>query len=505
VITELLNRLGGHSGHWAVVASVGVAFLVVQLALSLRVYLRAAKQDRMLGRLWGDLERGGAGRRDPENLPWNFSWLRWVLTVFPADDARAPGNFTREEALHELDARIASDPSYLLLQRMGIMAPLLGVVLTVVGFYWLKIDETGEQSLQTILIAVTPLVAGVGTGAVLALINQGLLQVVGSRLERLRMSARTWFDAAIWRHVGLDAQAATVKGVAAMERFARELAATADRHAASSGALAESTAAIRRAAAQFDETVRSFGGELQGLPQALAVLRDAVAASAGTLQEMLPMASRATANLDVSVAAFRTTIDREFAEAARLQYRASKSMAASIEQIGDSTDMLKASAGEMTHAAAASAASLKRCDESLSGAAGQLGGASERLRRTIESDMAPAQRSLFAAAASMQQSAEQLSAFVAAGLGPAAQDLAALHETLSRLEGTVAAINKLSQSRADIDRLTEALGRAAEISEAISALPEQIRGILEETASRDGEPEPEPQPARMPWLLKRPR
>ncbi len=33
----------------------------------------------------------------------------------------------------ELDARIASDGGYLLLQRMGVMAPLLGVVLTVAG------------------------------------------------------------------------------------------------------------------------------------------------------------------------------------------------------------------------------------------------------------------------------------------------------------------------------------------------------------------------------------
>ena len=100
------------------------------------------------------------------------------------------------------------------------MAPLLGVVLTVVGFYFLEINESQEQSLQSILLAVTPLVAGVGTGAVLALINQVLLHVAGRRVEALRLAAREWFDAVVWRHIGLDTQAATVKAVRAIERLA---------------------------------------------------------------------------------------------------------------------------------------------------------------------------------------------------------------------------------------------------------------------------------------------
>ena len=108
------------------------------------------------------------------------------MSNFPADTTNPPGNFTREDVLQELDTRIASNGDYLLLQRMGVMAPLLGVVLTVVGFYWLKVGDE-EQSLQSILLAVTPLVSGVGTGAVLALINQVLLHIAGRRAESLRM------------------------------------------------------------------------------------------------------------------------------------------------------------------------------------------------------------------------------------------------------------------------------------------------------------------------------
>lgn len=369
------------SSHWAVVIGVGAAFLLVQLVLSLRIYLRARRHDRVLARLQEKLDRGGDGRGEADSVPRSFGWLRWVLSVFPTASTSPTGNFTRDQALHELDTRIASDWSYLLLQRMGIMAPLLGVVLTVVGFYWLKVDESGEQSLQTILMAVTPLISGVGAGAVLALVNQALLQGVGGRLERLRMTARTWFDAAIWRHAGLGTQAATAEAVAALERFAVAIAATADRHATSSMRIEASTASMKAAASQFEDMVRSFNGEIKGIPQALSVLRDATAASAKALQELIPVGARAVSNLDVSVAAFRTTIDREFTDAAKLHYRASKALAQSVQEIGESTDLLKSGADEMKQAAEANAASLRSIDQSLSDAANGLAGAGEHLRQ----------------------------------------------------------------------------------------------------------------------------
>jgi hypothetical protein len=120
--------------------------------------------------------------------------------------------------LQELDTQIASNGNYLLLQRMGVMAPLLGVVLTVAGFYWLRVGD-GDQSLQSILLAVTPLVSGVGTGAILALINQALLHIAGRRVESLRMTARSWFDAAVWRRFGSGALPANLTPAQMVEQF----------------------------------------------------------------------------------------------------------------------------------------------------------------------------------------------------------------------------------------------------------------------------------------------
>jgi len=506
------------SSHWSVVLGVGLAFFVVQIVLSVRIALRARRHNRMLVRLRRDLARGGDGRNIAGSLPEGFPWLRWVLSIFPAGTATPPGNYTRDEVLQELDTRIASDSDYLLLQRMGVMAPLLGVVLTVVGFYWLKVGQSDEQSLQSILLAVTPLISGVGAGAVLALVNQALLHGAGVRIERLRMSARAWFDAVIWSHAGLDTQAATVKAVAAIERFARTVAESADRHAASSAQIEASTASMKSAASGFHDVAHSFGGEIKGMPQTLAVLRDAMAASANALKELIPVGARAVANLDVSVAAFRTTIDREFTDAAKLHYRSSKVLAQSVEQIGDSTELLKSGSEEMKQSAEANSASLKNIDlslrqhlegettrsmsavttalkamlhqctqiareaaatqETLAEAAKGLADAGQLVRRTMESDTAPSQRTMHNAAASFARSAAQLSEFIQHGLGPATRQLATLHQTLVGLEGTVDSIKSFSQAREDIDRLTETLARAAEIADAISSLPEQMREML---------------------------
>lgn len=334
VITQFVAWMEQLSGHAAVVAAVGAGFLAVQLMLCLRVLLRAALQRRALELWTRELKRGGRGRGEAAEAPQDFSWLRWVLAEFPAgaaDSAAREARFTRDEALHELDVRIASDSAYLLLQRMSIMAPLVGVVLTVVGFYWLDVNDAGEQSLQTILTAVTPLVSGVGAGAVLALINQLLLHLAGGRLERLRMAARSWFDGAIWRHVGDRAGAAARGALVDHEKVARSFAAT---------------------AAQLERTASAFQADMIGIPQALRGAREALDASAQMLTDLLPAATRSVANLDVSVAAFRTTVDREFIEAARLHHRASKMLANAVGDLVGAANALEAGRQDTGHATA---------------------------------------------------------------------------------------------------------------------------------------------------------
>ncbi|WP_428303758.1 hypothetical protein [Lacipirellula sp.] len=503
MLNNLLNGAAGISNHLAVVIGVSMVFFAVQTILSLKLYAQAWDQNRMLRQLLRELDNGASGRPLANEAVVDFPWLDWVLRVFPASGDQRPTNFTRENALEELDTRVASEWAYLLLQRMGIMAPLLGVVLTVIGFYWLEVDNAGDQSLQTILAAVTPLICGVGAGAILALVNQVLLQGVGGRIERLRMSARTWFDAVIWRNITHGAPSEAMRAIGEMETFASILVGTAKRHAESSEQIGHSTALLQQAASQFERIIGGMKGEMQGIPAALGVIRDATAASAQALQDLVPAGERAVANLDVSVAAFRTTIDQQFSEAAKLHHTASQSLAASVDHIQSSSEALTARTEQFNGSAAETARSLAQIDASLNNAATMLAAASNRIQYAIEHDAGPAQSALHGAANSVAQSAEKLSGFVEHGIQPAAHDLATLHHSLQQLQGTLASIERFSASREDVDKLIAALGQAGMIADAIAALPEQIRDLMEQNVEHHGSLTAARH--KKTWLYSRPR
>ena len=218
-MADILTNADFLSSEWAPVIGVGLVFFLVQIALCIAFSFRIRRQERAIKRLSHDFNEGGDGRSSLQSLGRKHAWLRWVVANFPAN-SNLSSNFTREDALQELDTQIASNGNYLLLQRMGVMAPLLGVVLTVAGFYWLHVGNE-DQSLQTILLAVTPLVSGVGTGAVLALINQLLLHIAGRRVESLRTTARTWFDMVIWSRFGSAALPTNLSAAQVMEHFVR--------------------------------------------------------------------------------------------------------------------------------------------------------------------------------------------------------------------------------------------------------------------------------------------
>jgi hypothetical protein len=220
---DFFNNYGNLlSSEWAPVIGVGIVFFLVQLLLHALFCFRLRRQERGIERLFRDYQQSGDGRSGIRSLSERHAWLHWVAANFPSDARHRSSAFTREVALHELDTRIASDGNYLLLQRMGVMAPLLGVVLTVIGFFWLDVGGD-DASLQNILSAVAPLMSGVGTGAVLAIINQMLLHIAGRRVESLRTTARTWFDAAIWSRTGREAPDTGTAVVQTMEQLVREV------------------------------------------------------------------------------------------------------------------------------------------------------------------------------------------------------------------------------------------------------------------------------------------
>jgi hypothetical protein len=597
----------GLANHWNV-ALIGLLFFGMQIYLCLRFWFRMKRHQRELTKLQDDLAEGGEGR-DIEPFASDIPWLRWVDTNFP-HDSTTPGSYTRDDVLKELDTQIASDSHYLLLQRAGVMAPLLGVIITVLGFIVLDVPETEEQTLNDILYTVTPLVAGVGTGAVLAFINQWLLHLAGGKVEAVRNAARAWFDAAIWSQVGLDAQAATVKAVTAMERMAVSVNRAAEQQEENVQTLQGSLATIRETADQFQVTYRAFGDQLGDLPGRLAEVASAAAASVQAIDALLPVGQRAVAGLDVSVSAFRTAVEGQFVEAAKTHHSSIDELAESVARINESTAQLKVSSGDLQDTVNAHTNAFKNLNRSLqkqvlpahegflaalsqfngraegllermdglhdqvvasiekiaslapelneaiavfSGsattfseavqhkfapAAGEqqesterlstsflrleksaqgladseavvhglvtlqtrlsedLGAAQQTLRAAVErmaetaaslgqsytGELLPSHRALHQAAVSFTESAKQLRTFIEQGVDPTTQRLVQLDHTLSRLGDTVESIREFAGVRQDIEHLSAALAQAAQVADALAALPEQVRQVFVDVA-----------------------
>ncbi len=590
------------------VLSIAVVFFLMQICLCFVFYFRMKRHAGMLTKLLTALDRGEDGR-DIEQFADRLPWLKWVDANFPRD-SRTPGSYTRDDVLRELDSHIASDKYYLLLQRAGVMAPLLGVIITVVGFLVLKVPKGETQSLAEILLAVTPLMVGVGTGALLAFINQWLLHFAGNKVEVVRNEARGWFDAAIWSHVGLDTQAATVKAITAIERMAKSVTHAAEQQEGTANHLRESVSVIQQASAGFQQSYAAFGVNLQGLPSTLQQLTTALQASLETLQVLIPVGQRAVAGLDVSVSAFRAAVENEFVEAAKSHQASIETFAEGVARIGESTARLQVSSGDlqetvnahsnafkalnrslqkqvlpahegflaaMTQFNGRSEGLLERLDslhtqlvesleriaalepeaasaialftassrdmaetiqhrftpateqhrhqiETLSGSLRQLhdattglaeggkavenamksqarlaqdmGGVQNTLRQSVdqlaettsalrqsfEGEVAPSQHSLHEAVGEFRESARHLTTFIGRGLDPVTQRLTQLDETLARFAGTVDLIRDFSAARTDIEHLSRSLAQAATVADAITALPDQVREVLEQVA-----------------------
>lgn len=590
--------------HWYVLA-IGVAFLLLQLYLCRRFWARMRRHQRDLSTLLAEVLAGGDGR-DVERFAKEIPWLRWVSDNFP--QGRAPGNFAREDVLNELDLQIGSNRQYLLLQRAGIMAPLLGVIITVIGFMLLELPEAEDQSLGDLLFAVTPLVAGVGTGAVLAFINQWLLHLVGGKVEAVRYAARSWFDAAIWSGVGLDVQSATVKAISAMERMARAVTQTAESHEQSQQVLRSSVAAIDAASASFQQTCSAFGDRLQPLPDRLCELTAAASSAVETLDALVPVGQRAIGGLDASVTALRTAVEGHFVEAAKLHHTSNENLLEAVGRISESTQQLKLSSGDLQESVNAHANAFKGLNRSLQkqvlpaheaflGAMSQFNGraeglldrldnlhaevigsvekmtslapdaaaaiaslsstaaafsdavrerfcaAAERhhqaagaiadssqqlqqsargladgdaemrrlvdlqgrlgeelgsvqqvLKRSVDQlaqtgttlqqsllgQVIPSQRAMQEAAGGFSESAARLRTLFDRDLDPVSQRLAQLDQTLARLEGTTRALSDFASAGPQVERLSGSLARAAKVADAIAALPQQVRSVLEE-------------------------
>lgn len=239
----------GAWSHWLV----GLAFVVVQ-AVTFRRYCR------LIPRVLDD-------------------WQTWC--------AKPDLQFVpRSELLDVLHSRLHETSPYLLLSRLGTMAPLVGVIVTAIGFINLSdLSFAGSPATQAAdapgpLAPIRPLFYGVLLGSLLALLNQLLMQLAAGRAaaaiheaDTRRMRTRS---VSLPSHIAQDFSARAAEAAGSVERVVQQLADVVQVMMSQVSALGD---ACRDGAAAVGETFDLSRRELGTTCQALAssagqVIRD---------------------------------------------------------------------------------------------------------------------------------------------------------------------------------------------------------------------------------------
>jgi ABC-type transporter Mla subunit MlaD len=196
--------------------------------------------------------------------PISFHWLTWILERLQQANARRQ-IVTRQLALEEFEWELSHDQLYLFLQRIGIVCPIVGVVITagsvIFDPYGLVGKGEGVTS-ATVLMAMKPLLGGVLAGALLAIFNQILLQFLGGPITRLRRQVRIWLDRRE------DIRGDLMDAATASEILKRSLDSvnrlhdTAEQHLQHSTNLQQSVRILTDSGVQFSKLVKLMAAEI---------------------------------------------------------------------------------------------------------------------------------------------------------------------------------------------------------------------------------------------------
>lgn len=492
--TDLLTAVSGlfTQGSWLH----GAALLAFCTFLGFQLYLYFTHRRALVRQ-----SKALAGLRNEGRVPEQpFSrdvtrneWLGWVATRFQ-DRAFQDGQYGREDAVEQLDHWLESNTSYLLLQRAGIVAPMVGLLVTVAGFLFLDPVATTDWDLKQILHALSPIVLGLGIGAVLTIINHFLLHMAGKKTDSVRSTACRWFDDCVWKHVQAKPRVAADDAAGSLQAMAETIRESIEPYRGATAAIGQTSQSLQGAGAALVETVERLRADTAAIPEEMQSLRGTASSVIRSLGEIVPNIEHVTSELAESVGAFKSVVQEQFGQAAGRHRESAELLAGSVGQIHEAIGELGAQFGSFAQAVHAQAAAGQEWSRSLrddvlpAQRAFQQAGAQ---LTDATRDLGPAQRTFREAADSMRGSADGLAAFVREGIDPATQRLAELDGVLKRMQETTEAVRQMTQLRQEFASLARNMSQAAEAAEAIRALPQEIRAVLETIASsHNGHPSP---------------
>lgn len=472
------------------------AFLAFQLCLYFCCWRALSRQRKILTRLCQEerapdqLATDGTARND---------WLGWISTRL-RDGAFHDGHYNRDDALEQLDRWLEGLESYLMLQRTGIVAPMVGLLITVAGF--LSLDPSaGDWNLKEILQMVSPIVLGIGSGAALTTFNHLLLHFVGKKTDVVRSLAGNWFDERIWKGVQTKPQTSGNEAAEALAAMAETIRRSLTEYCNATSAISHTSQSLQGAGAALAATVERLREDTAAIPEEMKSLRSTASGVVRSLGEIVPNIERTTSELAESVVAFRSVVQEQFGKAAARHRESAELLAGSVDGIRESAAHLSEHCDSLGRSIEAHGRTSQEWSRSLQEeilpAQHDFRQASTQLIDATK-ELAPAERAFREAADSMRGSANGLAAFVRDGVDPASRRLAELNKVLSRMQETTESVRQMTELREEFVCLAKSLAQAATAADAIRTLPQEIRAVVQSLVpSRNGSSGP-----RHPFLLR---
>jgi hypothetical protein len=401
------------------------------------------------------------------------SWVEWVARAFPECDRDEV--FGREEALAELEYWLSRPKSLLFLQRLAVLSPLIGVVITAIGLLTLQPEVSQDATLSSILLAVSPLFFGVLGGAILAILSQILLFFVGLGLDSVRQVAREWFDHRVWRPRSVRTRSTIDALSPVLQTLTTTVRESTEAFAANVKDLRDASLAVRKAAAFSQQSFGELGAELK----TFSVQMKALETSTSKTIEQMEKASRR----------FFVAVDTDFAPAALRHHEASQVTAQSAAILGQVLGDLNGSARELARGCAAvqeSAEAQREAGDLLSQVIKTTG---EQVAQSVKNDFRPANTALRSAVKSFGETTVKLVEVVENGSAPLTSRLREVDQILGQMRTTAASFREFANLKPEVDSLKETLKEMKSIVKEFRNLGmmkeplKEIQRILERAAS----------------------
>jgi|GEM_PF-6349544 len=405
------------------VALLVVIFLVIEHLLYI-IFCRKVNADILA------VGAGLQALKGEEDKGATTSWMDWTMQLASNDSP----SMRRQVYVDDLMHRIETNSTVLWIHRMGIMAPLLGLLVTIVAFLMFKVPTADDGGASAIITSLRPLMLGVGAGALLAIVNQVYQQLCSNKSEELIGLSKRWLDGFLHEQSGEAALPAT-----------------------------DFTSVLRR----FDDLIDGFKGALPSEP-ATDQLAELIQPSLTGLNRSVQEIGAAVRSLKDGIAAVKSTLDEQDETGRLLSANIEKSLSSRLDKFVDVDRGMNAAAAALGQSSASSERSSQELAKTTQ-AYMHIGKSLEESIKAIEPSMQRFSRS----SELLEVSIEQASAF-SDEMDQAIQDLGSVGGTFKPMTASYMA------SLDTLNSVQEQLLNAAEgTSKDLTKWTEKVEGYLE--------------------------